>query len=221
MGPPPPTGLERKSSGGRSSSISPSSRSCRAFSLRCVTCGADRASAGGSTGVRTRFGRIAPKTWGGSGIGARPPASASDCSAESLSDANSRSTSPRADAGRRSSIAARARFPSSARYRRVDARLRASFSMSPGARLPDATSNAWTARLRSTFFSLFSSSTKIVVPSVQADSPGSPGATSSGWPARAEASSRNRPSRSAAAASGTTPPPRQCNWMRNLMVVSP
>ena len=101
--------------------------------------------------------------------------------------------SDRTDGGNRSSIAASARCPSTARYRLANAGRRVSLRTTSGSRLPAARSDACTASASSWSRVLVPASTKTTLPSVHAGSPGSPGATCRARPESAEASKLSRP----------------------------
>src|SRR5262249_50610291 len=92
------------------------------------------------------------------------------------------------------SCAASARWPSTARYRRLSAGRRRGGASTSGSRLAVPSSDACTATRRNWSRGLASASTKTVAPSVHAGLPGSTGATSTSRPAIADASSLYRPS---------------------------
>ena len=138
---------------------------------------------------------MAPKLSGGSAIASRLSAAARDAAGESARAATSESMSDRTDGGSRSSIAASARWPSTARYRLASAGRRVSLRTTSGSRLPAARSAACTASASTCSRAPMLASTKTTLPSVHAGSPGSPGATCRARPEIAEASKPSRPGR--------------------------
>ena len=193
--PPPPTGLEKRSAAVPSSSSSSSSSSASTW-LRCSRGTCSRVVAELSARLidaSSCRARMAPKLSGGSAIASRLSAAARDAAGESARAATSESMSDRSDGGNRSSIAASARWPSTARYRLANAGRRVSLRTTSGSRLPAARSDACTASASSWSRVLMLASTKTTLPSVHAGSPGSPGATCRARPESAEASKLSRP----------------------------
>ena len=136
---------------------------------------------------------MAPKLSGGSAIVVRLSAAVRDAAGESTRAATSESMSDRTDGGNRSSIAASARWPSTARYRLASAGRRVNLRTTSVSRLPAARSDACTATASTCSRVLMLASTKTTLPSVHAGSPGSPGATCRARLEIAEASKLSRP----------------------------
>ena len=136
---------------------------------------------------------MVPKLSGGSAIASRLSAAARDAAGESARAATSESMSDPTDGGNRSSIAASARCPSTARYRLASAGRRVSLRTTSVSRLPAARSDACTATASTCSRLPTLASTKTTLPSVHAGSPGSPAATFRARLEIAEASKLSRP----------------------------
>jgi hypothetical protein len=196
--PPPPIGLNMSKPPSPPSSPSSSSRST-CSRCRRGTCSSP-ASAAGGTG-RTCRARMTPNTAGGSAMGSRLRASASDSSGELVLAATTSSISPRATTGNTASCTANARCPSTARYRRATPPRRPSSLVTPAPRLPAPSSAACTVTARTCSRRPAPPSTNTTSPSVHANSPAPIATTSTPRPAIAEANNPN-PSTSALGPAG-------------------